>query len=124
MGRDGGAARGRTHAADRRCARPANGFTLDLIDCFERFGALIDWAMIILTPLEPWPGRAVLGAAEAAEVEVIARVVDYGGLFYDDLCPVTEFGGEDHRSFRPAGWVDAGPRADRADAPDRRARTG
>src|SRR4051812_6886935 len=30
---------------------PANGFTLDLIDCFERFGTLIDWAMIILNPL-------------------------------------------------------------------------
>ena len=38
---------------------PANGFTLDLIDCLERFGALLDWAMIILNPLEPWPGRAV-----------------------------------------------------------------
>ena len=25
---------------------PANGFTLDLIDCFERFGALIDWATV------------------------------------------------------------------------------
>ena len=35
---------------------PANGFTLDLIDCLERFGALLDWAMIILNPLEPWPG--------------------------------------------------------------------
>ena len=38
---------------------PANGFTLDLIDCLERFGALIDWAMIILNPLEPWPGELV-----------------------------------------------------------------
>ena len=27
---------------------PANGFTLDLLDCFERFGALLDWAMVIL----------------------------------------------------------------------------
>src|SRR4051812_12815856 len=27
---------------------PANGFTLDLIDCFERFGSSLDWAMIIL----------------------------------------------------------------------------
>ena len=36
---------------------PANGFTLDLIDCLERFGELIDWAMIILNPLEPWPGE-------------------------------------------------------------------
>src|SRR6476620_7800578 len=25
---------------------PANGFTLDIIQCFERFGALIDWAMV------------------------------------------------------------------------------
>ena len=40
---------------------PANGFTLDVIDCFERFGDRIDWAMVILNPLEPWPGRA--GAA-------------------------------------------------------------
>src|SRR4051794_35571265 len=34
---------------------PANGFTLDVIDCFERFGDRIDWAMLILNPLEPWP---------------------------------------------------------------------
>ena len=36
---------------------PANGFTLDLISCLERFGDRIDWAMIILNPLEPWPGE-------------------------------------------------------------------
>ncbi len=42
---------------------PANGFTLDLIACLERFGELIDWAMIILNPLEPWPGELVLEAA-------------------------------------------------------------
>ena len=30
---------------------PANGFTLDLILCLERFKGLIDWAMIILNPL-------------------------------------------------------------------------
>ncbi len=42
---------------------PANGFTLDLIDCFERFGELIDWAMVILNPLEPWPGELCLDAA-------------------------------------------------------------
>ena len=42
---------------------PANGFTLDVIDCFERFGELIDWAMVILNPLEPWPGELVLAAA-------------------------------------------------------------
>ena len=44
---------------------PANGFTLDLIDCLERFGELIDWAMVILNPLEPWPGELVLPAARA-----------------------------------------------------------
>ena len=43
---------------------PANGFTLDLIDCLERFSALIDWAMIILGPMEPWPGELVLAAAQ------------------------------------------------------------
>ncbi len=48
---------------------PANGFTLDLIDCFERFAELIDWAMIILNPLEPWPGELVLGRRRAHDVE-------------------------------------------------------
>ena len=44
---------------------PANGFTLDVIDCLERFGDRIDWAMVILNPLEPWPGEYVLPAADA-----------------------------------------------------------
>jgi aryl-alcohol dehydrogenase-like predicted oxidoreductase len=87
---------------------PANGFTLDLIDCLERFGALLDWAMIILNPLEPWPGELCLGAAAAADVKVITRVVDYGGLFFDDLLPGQELAPHDHRSFRPAGWIERG----------------
>src|SRR5918995_6927513 len=44
---------------------PANGFTLDLIGCFERYGELIDWAMLILNPFEPWPGELALDAAAA-----------------------------------------------------------
>jgi aryl-alcohol dehydrogenase-like predicted oxidoreductase len=84
---------------------PANGFTLDLIECLERFGSEIDWAMIILNPLEPWPGELVLDAARAADVRLITRVVDYGGLFWDDLRPEHELPRADHRSFRPAGWV-------------------
>ena len=44
---------------------PANGFTLDLIACLERFGDRIDWAMIILNPFEPWPGELCLDAAAA-----------------------------------------------------------
>jgi aryl-alcohol dehydrogenase-like predicted oxidoreductase len=87
---------------------PANGFTLDLIDCFERFGEAIDWAMIILNPLEPWPGELVLPAAERHGVKLITRVVDYGGLFHDDVLEDHEFPRFDHRSFRPAGWVEAG----------------
>jgi aryl-alcohol dehydrogenase-like predicted oxidoreductase len=87
---------------------PANGFTLDVIDCLERFGALIDWAMIILNPLEPWPGELCLAAAAGADVKVITRVVDYGGLFFDDLLPGQEFLPQDHRSFRPSGWIEAG----------------
>ncbi|MDE3130172.1 MAG: aldo/keto reductase [Acidobacteriota bacterium] len=87
---------------------PANGFTLDLIDCFERFGDRIDWAMVILNPLEPWPGELCLDAAASREINVITRVVDYGGIFYDDLTPATALGRHDHRSFRPAGWIDAG----------------
>ena len=87
---------------------PANGFTLDVIDCFERFGALIDWAMLILNPLEPRPGELALGAASAAGVRVIARVVDYGGIFHDDVTSDHDFRPGDHRSFRPAGWVEDG----------------
>jgi aryl-alcohol dehydrogenase-like predicted oxidoreductase len=87
---------------------PANGFTLDLIDCFERFGVVIDWAMIILNPLEPWPGELVLDAAAAHGVRTITRVVDYGGLFWDDVAPGHEFGARDHRLFRPAGWIEDG----------------
>jgi aryl-alcohol dehydrogenase-like predicted oxidoreductase len=87
---------------------PANGFTLDLIDCFERFSALIDWAMIILNPLEPWPGELALGAARAHDVRLITRVVDYGGLFHDDVLPGHSFAEYDHRKFRPQGWVEQG----------------
>jgi len=87
---------------------PANGFTLDLIDCLERFGDRIDWAMVILGPLEPWPGEMVMGAAAAAAVQLITRVVDYGGLFFDDLRPGMELARGDHRGFRPEGWVEAG----------------
>ncbi len=87
---------------------PANGFTLDLISCLERFGERIDWAMIILNPLEPWPGELVLDACERHAVEVVTRVVDYGGIFWGDLLPGTELARTDHRSFRPPGWIEAG----------------
>ena len=62
--RDDGLARGLGIAPG-----PANGFTLDVIGCFERYGELIDWAMLILNPFEPWPGELALGAAAAARRE-------------------------------------------------------
>jgi aryl-alcohol dehydrogenase-like predicted oxidoreductase len=84
---------------------PANGFTLDLISCVERFGAVIDWAMLILNPFEPWPGSLALPACQSAGVRVVARVVDYGGVFHDDVPDEDGLAAGDHRSFRPQGWV-------------------
>jgi aryl-alcohol dehydrogenase-like predicted oxidoreductase len=86
---------------------PANGFTLDLIACMERFGELIDWAMIIYGPFEPWPGELVLAAARRHAVRLITRVVDYGGVFHDDVLDEEQFPEHDHRRFRPHGWVPA-----------------
>jgi len=87
---------------------PANGYIPDLVGCFERYGELIDWAMIILNPLEPWPGELCLEAAQAHGVKLIARVVDYGGLFHGDLHPGDPLPDGDHRGFRPEGWVERG----------------
>jgi aryl-alcohol dehydrogenase-like predicted oxidoreductase len=87
---------------------PANGFTLDLISCLERFGERIDWAMVILNPFEPWPGELCLEAAKRHGVKVITRVVDYGGLFWGDLRPGVELAHGDHRAFRPEGWIEEG----------------
>jgi aryl-alcohol dehydrogenase-like predicted oxidoreductase len=39
---------------------------------------------------------------------VITRVVDYGGLFWDDVTLETELPQGDHRSFRPEGWIAEG----------------
>jgi aryl-alcohol dehydrogenase-like predicted oxidoreductase len=85
---------------------PANGFTLDVIDCLERYGDTIDWAMLILNPFEPWPARLALPACEKHGVKVIARVVDYGGLFHDDIPDEDSLHELDHRRYRPAGWVE------------------
>ena len=87
---------------------PANGFTLDLLLSFERFGPLIDWAMIILNPLEPWPGSLVLPAAVQHHVSLLSRLVDHGGLFHDDLKPAHKFEAPDPRTFRPDSWLEAG----------------
>jgi aryl-alcohol dehydrogenase-like predicted oxidoreductase len=94
---------------------PANGFSLDLVGSFERFGELIDWAMLILNPLEPWPVGLTLPACEKHGVKVMTRVVDHGGVFHDDLTREGHiFKPGDHRSYRPEGWVQHGmEKADR-----------
>jgi aryl-alcohol dehydrogenase-like predicted oxidoreductase len=86
---------------------PANGFTLDLIECFERFAAAIDWAMVIMSPLEPWPADFVLDPARAHGVKLITRVVDHGGVFHGDLRDERQLAQGDHRRFREDGWVAA-----------------
>ncbi|MEI7889240.1 MAG: aldo/keto reductase [Actinomycetes bacterium] len=87
---------------------PANGFTLDLINSVEQFGDMIDWAMVILNPLEPWPVGLTLDACQANGVKVIARVADHGGLFHGDIKADHPFPEFDHRNYRPAGWVERG----------------
>jgi len=94
---------------------PANGFSLDLIYCLEKFGALIDWSMLILNPLEPWPVGLTLPACEKYGVKVMTRVVDYGGVFHDDIGGADHsFKPGDHRTYRPEDWVQHGmEKADR-----------
>ena len=88
---------------------PANGFTLDLLNCFETFGDRLDWCMLILNPLEPWPSNLLLPACEEQGIKVLTRVVDYGGMFHDDLGrPDHVFKPGDHRTYRPEGWVERG----------------
>ena len=88
---------------------PANGFSLDLIGCIEKFGDVIDWSMLILNPLEPWPVGLTLPICEKHGVKVMTRVVDYGGVFHDDIGgPDHLFKPGDHRTYRPEGWVERG----------------
>ncbi len=64
--------------------------------------------MLILNPLEPWPGQLVLPVCAKHDVQVLARVVDYGGIFHDDLLDSDQLRDGDHRAFRPLGWIDSG----------------
>src|SRR4051794_41656682 len=65
--------------------------------------------MVILNPLEPWPGELVLEPAQRHGVELITRVVDYGGLFHGDLRADTPLADRDHRALRPPRRVEPGP---------------
>ena len=88
---------------------PANGFSLDLVYALEKFESSLDWALLILNPLEPWPVGLTLPACEKHGVKVMTRVVDYGGVFHDDLAGAEHvFKPGDHRTYRPEGWVKKG----------------
>lgn len=52
---------------------PANGYTLDLLHAFDQFGELIDYAMVVYNPIEPWPGELCLMAASEAGIDLIVR---------------------------------------------------
>ena len=52
---------------------PANGYSIDLLHCFDQFGDILDWAMVVYNPLESWPGELVLKAAEERGIQLIAR---------------------------------------------------
>lgn len=87
---------------------PANGFAMDMAYCIEKFHEQIDWAMIILNPNEPWPGKYMLPIANEFEVDILTRVVDYGGIFHDDVKPGHHFKDGDHRTYRADGWIEQG----------------
>ena len=67
--------------------------------------------MVILNPLEPWPGELCLDAAARNDVKVITRVVDYGGLFWGDLRPGTSWAGP---TTAPSGPTAGSRRAGRS----------
>ena len=87
---------------------PANGFTLDILNCVDTFSDLIDWVMLILNPLEPWPSRLLLPILEKRGIHVISRVVDYGGLFHNPSISNVNLSEVDHRNYRPKGWMQMG----------------
>ncbi|MDC0276607.1 aldo/keto reductase [Verrucomicrobiales bacterium] len=87
---------------------PANGFTIDMAHCFEQYHEAIDWSMVILNPLEPWPTNNLLPIAKKYDIDLMTRVVDYGGMFHDDVKPGHHFKDGDHRTYRMAGWIERG----------------
>ena len=49
-----------------------------------------------------------LSACQKHGIKVLTRVVDYGGVFHGDLGGNHVFKPGDHRTYRPAGWVEHG----------------
>ncbi len=109
----GGPAPAARRGPDRRRSAiapgPANGFTLDVIGCFERYGELIDWAMLILGPLEPWPGELPLAAAQRNGVQRgHARRRLRRPASTTTCCPATSSRAATTAASGPTGWVEAG----------------
>ena len=111
MARNAGRPRRRPDAPSGCGARPANGFTLDLIACLECFGETTR-----LGDDHPQPARAVAGRTGAGRGGSARGELDRprGGLrwlFHDDVRPGHQFAAHDHRKFRPEGWVQQGARS-------------
>jgi len=52
---------------------PNNGYVLDLLQWLDRFGERADLAMIVFSPIEPWPGELVLERAAEQGIRILAR---------------------------------------------------
>ena len=110
MGGDGRAARRRPDR-ERSASRPgpANGFTLDVIDCFERFGDAHR-----LGDGHPQPDGAVARRARARRRRAPRRRRHRPrrrlrrAVLGRRASPATTFAERDHRLFRPQGWIEAG----------------
>ncbi len=86
---------------------PRNGYILDAIQCFERFGEIIDWAMLPFSPLGSWPTSLCLPAARENNIKIVARDVDHHGIFHDSLRAGHKFALRDPRGTMPAAWLPA-----------------
>ena len=85
---------------------PRNGYVLDSIQCFERFGEIIDWAMLPFSPLGSWPTSLCLPAARENHIKIVARNVDHHGIFHDSLRTGHKFAMRDPRGTLPPAWLE------------------
>ncbi len=100
---------------------PANGFTPRpglLLRAFRRADRLGDDHP---QPARTLARRALPGGRRATGIEVITRVVDYGGVFWDDVAARGGAGAGRPPRLPPRGVARGGQGEARADSPDRRA---
>jgi hypothetical protein len=123
VGRDGRAARRRpdaTSSASRPGRRTASRSTSST--AFERFGDRIDWAMVILNPLEPWPASSSWTPRRATACGSSRASSTTAASSGTTCCPGTRFAAS--TTAASARGLDRGGRERHgAHAPDRRSAT-